>query len=278
MERAFDQAAFAQWLTANSKAGPPLPKTLQRLALSDVDPSRPVVANGILSGPLAAQALERDRDYVQAPAPDKLAALRIAPVTGCSMLLTMAREKSGYDCQTPGQPDGELKFMQYIEQIVFCPLFHKDYDDVIANRFEGDWNNVINTIADFYVGISDSDRETLRQSMRAVAAAASSSPSTVEQICTFFQSTIDSSDRIASFFYYMNVRMVTYVDHGGKNEPDRVRNQAELRLHRVKMWFDAPQWPSQAEAVYRETQSSLADWLDSNSTPVGALPSNWHPY
>ena len=277
MEHVFEKAAFARWLHAVSRQGPPLGAPLRRRDALGDETSRPVVANGILAGSQAGQALQQDRAYIDAAPDRKVATLQLAPVTGCSMLLTLAREKSGYDCRTPGQPDGEAKFNNYIAQVLLCPLFRTEYDDRISNVLGGDWNGVIDSIVALYVGIPDADRTLLRDSLRAVAAAASSSPSTVERVCTFFQSTIDSSERIASFFYYMDVRMVTYVEHGGKNEPDRVHNQANLTLHRVKLLFDAAHWAAQAEAVYRETQSSLSDWLDENSTPVGPLPMNWHP-
>lgn len=269
----FDQAAFDGWLSAVSPHAPPLADLL----IEASDPPQPVVANGILAGTQGSAAIERDKAYVNAEPADRIEALRHAPVTGSAMLLTLAREKSGFDCRTPGQPGGEQKFMQYMDQILVCPLFHKDIDDKIANGLGGNWNDVIDTIVGLYVGLPDVDRQLLRSSLVAVAQAASSNPSTVERMCTFFQSTIDASDQIATFFYYLDVQMVTYVSHGGKNEPDHVQNQADMVLHRIKMSFDSAQWPDQAAAVYAETQSSLDDWIADNSTPIGAIASDWHP-
>jgi len=277
MRTGFDTVAFSAWLKTNSKHSPPLRPELIHASHLAVDPNRPVITNGILAGTQAAQALQADRAYVAAPPAAKIEALKVAPATGCAMLLTLAREKSGYNPLEPAGPDSEGKFMRYIYQIIVCPLFRKDIDDRITDVFGGDWNEVIERIISLYVGLAEQDRAILRTSLRSVAAAASSSPSTTEEICTFFQSTIDSSNTISTFLYYMNVKMVTYVDHGGKNEPDRVRNQADLVLHRVKMAFDAGQWAGQAQNVYRETQSSLSDWLANNSTPTGALPRDWHP-
>lgn len=277
MEQAFQQVAFDNWLAAMSRKAPPLVLVSRpRPGIAD-SPSQPVVTNGILAGTRSTEALSADRIYVDAAPEARIEALKWAPVTGCAMLLTLAREKSGYDAQTPGQPDGEQKFMTYIAQILTCPMFRKDIDDRIANGLGGDWHVVIDTIVGLYVGIPDKDRELLRASLWTVAQAASSNPSTVERMCTFFQSTIDASDDVTAFFYYLDVKMVTYIDRGGKNEPDRVRNQADMVLHRVKMHFDASQWAAQAAAVYAETQTSLDAWIASNSTPIGPLASGWHP-
>lgn len=277
MQRAFDTVAFDAWLKTNAKRSPPLRPDLTHVPHLALDPNRPVITNGILAGTQAERALQADRAYMAAPAAEKVEALKVAPATGCSMLLTLAREKAGYNPLEPAGPDSELKFMRYIYQIIVCPLFRKDIDDRITNVFDGDWNTVIEKIVSLYDGLPEQDKALLRKSLLSVAAAASSNPSTTEEICTFFQSTIDASTVIGTFLYYMNVKMVTYVDHGGKNEPDRVRNQADLVLHRVKMSFDAGQWAGQAQNVYRETQSSLSDWLANNSSPNGTMPRDWHP-
>lgn len=241
-------------------------------------PERPVVSNGILSGVGAQVALQRDAIYISAPSPDSaLTALQQSPITGCSMLLTLAREKSGYDPTLPAQAGTLFKFFAYVNQILQCPLYAQVLNDHINPGFSGDWNNVINQIMGYYVGIADFDRNILRQSLVDVAAAASSSPSTNQVMNVFSQATINVAQDVMVYLYCTNVQMVTTVSSGGKNEPDRVNNQASLSLYRVQMRFDQYNWPAQAAAVYRETQQSLADWLAFGSTPVGALPSDWHP-
>ncbi|PWC40157.1 hypothetical protein [Azospirillum sp. TSO22-1] len=281
----FDQSAFHAWLRANSPSNGPLSLTdepvllaQQALTLLAAYPDRPVVANGILSGCGAQSALRLDADYVHArPGNDAVAALQRSPVTGCSMLLTLAREKSGYDPSVPAQAGSLAMFFNYVNQILKCPLFSQVLNDHIAPTFSGDWNNTINQIIGYYVGIPDYDLSALRQSLVNVAAAASSNPSTNQTLNVFSQSTINVNADTRVYLYSTNVQMVTTVTSGGKHEPDRVSNQANLSLYRVQMRFDAAQWPAQAAAVYGETQQSLADWLAFGSTPSGSLPSDWHP-
>jgi hypothetical protein len=281
----FNQSAFDAWLEANARSSEPLSlekgtvslvHEVRSLLATSID--RPVVSNGILSGSGAQDALHRDAVYVNAtPGNNSVAALRQSPVTGCSMLMTLARKKSGYDPSVPAQAGSLTMFFNYVNQILLCPLFSVVLNDHIAPAFSGDWNNAINQIMSYYVGIPESDLYVLRQSLVNVAAAASSNPSTNQTLNLFSQSTINVGAEVAVYLYCSNVQMVTNVSHGGKNQPDRVSNQANFSLYRIKLVFSSAQWPAQAPAVYAETQQSLADWLSFGSTRTGSLAADWHP-
>lgn len=275
----FDQTAFDRWLVANSPGhgGARLPLSPQVASLAAALATTPVVIDSALTGAYAQQALEADNAYVHAPPSEAVAKLQESPATGCSMLLTLAREQSGYDPASPAQLGSVQAFYDYVNQILLCPLFTTILNDHIEPRFSGGWSQVIDQIVGFYEGIPAREVDALRQSLTTIAAAASSNPSTNQTMNMFSQATLNVDEQIDVYVYHTFVQMVTNVHKGGKNEPDTVSNQAALSLYRVRLRFDSANWPPQAEKVHEQTEQSLSDWLANNSTPPGSLPPDWHP-
>lgn len=277
----FDQTLFDAWLQANSPAGArPVSGLSPEIAfLSSAMGDVPVVVSSALTGAQSQQALAADNAYVAAPPDKAVEALKQSPATGCTMIMTLAREASGFNPTIPAQAGSLEKFMAYVDQILRCPIFSAVYRDRVQPVYSGDWNSVINSILSFYVGIPARDLDTIRQSLVSAAAAASSNPSTNQKLNVFAQSTVnvDSPTAIDVYLYQTFVQMKTTVTPGGKNEPDRVSNQAYTDLYRVRLLFKSAEWPAQAEKVHQQTQDSLSDWLVDNSAPQGDLPSNWQP-
>lgn len=275
----FHQGAFDAWLAANSPGAKAAKQPLAPAvaALAAALSSTPVVINSALTGANAQGALAADNAYVGAAPADAVAKLQESPATGCTMLLTLAREQSGYDPAVPAQAGSVQAFFGYVNQVLVCPLFSTILNDHIAPGFSGSWSDVINQIVGYYQGIPERELDTLRQSLTTIAAAASSSPSTNQTMNMFSQATLNVDASIDVYLYHTFVQMATTVHRGGKHEPDRVSNQAALSLYRVRLRFDSARWPAQAAQVHQQTQQSLSDWLVSNSTPSGSLPANWHP-
>ncbi len=273
----FDQDAFDLWLEANTPGGrveldPSMMFLATALAVT------PVLSSSALTGSNAQQALQLDSAYSSAEPSEAVEKLQQSPATGCTMLLTLAREKSGYDPTLPAQTGSVQKFLSYVNQVLLCPLFGTILNDHIAPEFSGNWNNVINQIASYYVGIPEGDIDTLKQSLNSIAAAASSNPSTDETLNMFSQATLNvDRNNIDVYMYHTYVQMKTTIHSGGKHEPDKVSNQAFLSLYRVHLSFNSAEWPRQAANVHQQTEQSLSDWLANNSTPTGSLPANWHP-
>lgn len=276
----FDPDAFDRWLEANSPSGKT--RTTQEIKpkvafTANALVATPVVSHSALTGWNAQQVLQLDRAYSNAQPSEAVQKLEQSPATGCTMILTLAREQSGYDPTVPAQTGSVEKFLSYVNQVLLCPLFRTILNDHIQPGFSGDWNSVIEQIASYYVGIPDDDIYTLKQSLSAIAAAASSSPSTNQTMNMFSQATLNANSDIDVYMYHTFIQMKTTVHQGGKHEPDKVSNQASLSLYRVQLGFNSQEWPGQAEKVHEQTQQSLADWLANNSTPVGSLPTNWSP-
>lgn len=284
----FDPQAFRRWLAYNAAPGlhRAEPGTAQTRLLQAVSlavgesalATLPVVAGGVLSGSGAASALQLDDAYTAASGPARSTALQQSPATGCAMLMTLARNKCGYDPSTPAVLGSAPAFLGYVNQILVCPLFSAALNDEVTPTFSGPWPQVIQQIAGYYVGLGASDLALVQQSLWNIAGAAASSPSTNQTVNVFSQSTLDVSGQISVFMYHTLVNMVTTVTPGGKHEPDTVANQAQLTLYRVKLQFDSQNWAAQADAVQQQTDASLRSWLGQCSTPQGGLPVNWLPH
>jgi hypothetical protein len=193
------------------------------------------------------------------------------------MMLTMARQASGYDPNVPAQTSSVPDFLHYVNQVLLNPIFTTILNDTISPGLSGDWGTAINQIAGYYVGIPAGDIGVITQSLYGIAAAASSNPSTNQTMNMFSQATLNVDSTISVYMYHTCVQMITTVHKGGKHEPDTVSNQTSLSLNRVHLGFNSDQWAAQAANVYQSTQQSLTDWLANNSTPAGSLPANWHP-
>jgi hypothetical protein len=275
----FAQDSFDAWLAANAPGGK---RTRQPLhpgvaSLAAAMSRTPVVIGSALTGANAQQALAADNAYVSAAPADAVARLQQSPATGCTMLLTLAREQSGYDPAVPAQVGSVQAFFSYVNQLLLCPLFSTILNDHITPGFSGGWSSMIDQITGCYEGIPAREIDTLRQSLLTIAAAASSSPSTNETMNMFSQATLNVDADIDVYMYHTFVQMMTTVQQGGKHEPDTVSNQASLSLYRIRLRFDSANWPNQAAQVHQQTQQSLSDWLANNSTPSGSLSADWHP-
>jgi hypothetical protein len=278
----FDQKSFDLWLQANSPGGAALgiwtpPKAIVASFIAGASSGNPVVSNGNLVGSQAQEALRLDAAYAKAPPPEAVPRLQESPATGCTMLLTLARQKSGYNPAIPAQAGSTQKFLDYLQQVLVCPLFMAILNEHLNPQFSGDWNNVINQILGYYPKMPPADLQVLRDGLYRIAAAASSNPSTDQTLDMFSQTTLSVDADIDVYMYQTHVKMTTSVSHGGKHEPDRVSNQTQMDLYRVQLRFRASQWPAQAATVHEQTQDSLADWLATNSTPAGPLATGWRP-
>lgn len=278
----FKEEIFARWLKANSLGGTGMrtEEEQRKLASSfggEASAGEPVVLNSILVGSRAQEALQLDAAYSTALGSEAVAKLQESPATGCTMLLTLAREQSGYDPTLPAQAGSATKFLAYVQQVLVCPLFSVILNDHITPGFSGDWNSVIDQMVTYFPQIPEEDLTVLKNGLYEIAAAASSSPATNETLNMFSQATLIVDVEIDVCMYQTTVQMKTTVHTGGKHEPDTVSNQASLSLYRVHLRFNSAEWPGQAEDVHKQCQQSLDDWLANNATPVGSLSADWRP-
>lgn len=282
--------AFEQWVDRNSRpaysreAGNEerfdsgVAKFIQ--SINAVAANQPVIPYAKLTGEKAYDFLQADHkvqlERISGNQQSVLAALKNSPGTGCAMVLTLAQQSSGYTPTDPAAAGNLSGFINYVNEVLKCPVFSTIVRDQVAPNLSGnDWSSVINSIVSYYPGLDAIQMNEIRNSLWSLARAASSWPSTSQTQNLFVQNTLDTNQGFRVYMYKSLINMRTDVHKGGKNSPDTVTNNASLTLWRVILKFDEAGWPNYASAIADKTTVSLEAWLNGNTTSQGPIPPNW---
>lgn len=243
-------------------------------------PGLPVVVSARLIGSGAGTALQKDQAYLEARNAGQMKAARSrlveSPATGCAMIMTLARNASGFNPRNLNQSDNQARFQDYLQQLFNCPVLHTAVNDRKEMNWSADWGTIVDKILEHYQGIAAQDRENIKNSLWSLAHAAASSPNTNEQLNLFVQNSIEIEGSIKIYLYKSFVLMRQDKHKGsGKNAPTRIKNEAYFQLYRVIMDFDQAGWPAYAPTIMERTNTSLTDWLGENTTPQGNAAVHW---
>ncbi|MFK0731967.1 MAG: hypothetical protein ACFKPT_04335 [Gloeotrichia echinulata GP01] len=103
------------------------------------------------------------------------------PATGCTTVMDMARIAAGFNpLSKPEDPTEERQkqekaFDDYVDRIMKAPFFslnESSRDDI--HRGDSDWNTVIDSVVGLYEGIEDVSKKSIKDSITAMAKAATS--------------------------------------------------------------------------------------------------------
>ncbi len=240
---------------------------------------QPVVCSGTLVGSKAQQVLAADQRVIDArqrgDSAATLQALQASPATVLTMVLSLARKKSGYDPTKPASSGNIINYLFYLYEIWQYQIFKTPELDGVHLRLTGEWSSAVDQIAAQYQGLSATDVQHVRDDLWNLAKAASSRPDTNETENLFSQGTIHADSDISLFLCQSYIQMSTEVRHGGKHSPDVVINHADFILFRIILKPDAEELRARTPAIMNESDDSLRAWLKENSTPHGDVPVNW---
>lgn len=229
-----------------------------------------------LAGADIKDALEADDDVRQNlpngqppdSSPDFIQAFIKAPATGCSTLLDMARSMSKWDPLTPNDPVNVARFKDYVANIDKNPMFHLTMaDSVTYDKKTSDWNKAITEIANLFDGISSEDKGKIKDSLVALAEAATSRSDTKQTTNLFCQNTIQANGEDVNVFIYSS--SVEFVESSGKS----TSKQQKFTIMRVRLEFKVDLWNQViATEVAKRHFKDLLDWLDRFTTKQGDSP------
>ncbi|MBE6050194.1 MAG: hypothetical protein E7214_05890 [Clostridium sp.] len=187
------------------------------------------------------------------------------PTSGCTSLIDMARNSSGFDPTQPFKDDNINKFKVYLKKVATCPLMTVCYADTQHyDRKTSDWKKAINAIVDLYEGIASTEKSKIEKSLVNLADCALSNTKTTQSMSLFTQSTVDTNrDGLCLYVYY------SYVEIKADEKKGHTVTQTKFDISRIKLKFYTEYWPTYAEKVMNIHVKSLDSWLDSNNTPDG---------
>jgi hypothetical protein len=274
--------SFEQWVENLSQAPRQLaPEHPVMILQSSSSNSCPVCVNVKVVGSQTTQAFEADKLYENCRnggnSSAALKQLALSPATGCAMVMNLAQQASGFNPATPAQSGSLSGFLNYIQQLINCPVMETKLSDQVNIQLQSNWSNNVSAIMSYYQGISPDQLASIESGLWTVARAAASNANTNETDNLFVQSALNIDGTIKVYIYKSYVCMREDRHTGsGKNAPTITTNQASLKLYRTILKFDSSRWPEYAHIIMPKTNASLSSWLSDNSTPSGTVPVNWN--
>lgn len=194
-----------------------------------------------------------------------------APATGLMHISDIARISSGWNpVLLDNSAANSVAYQNYLNKIVSFPLVTLNYASrETLRRTTSDWNTLIESIADTFVGIQGDDKEAIVRGLKNLAQAATSTSSTEQKTSLFCQNAINTGDGIYEFFLYNST--CTFKEETGKGWETR---QNDFDVLKVKLTLILPLWTEENVAkIIGQTSQSLDDWvLDTSTSLAGTSP------
>ena len=226
------------------------------------------VSGAIVIGSGKEEALKKD-SLVKSPPGDLsdhdyqelLKAFVDAPATGCTTVLDMARQSSGYDPLEALSNDNAKKFKDYTNRVLDAPFFHiRGSDSSKYINKTKNWNDVIDFVTGLYEGVSSEDKARITKNIKSLAEVAASAVDTEQQQSLFVQSTLQVDQVLQVYIYSSHITMEEHSHKGAHS------TQTVVTIKRVILDFYVDLWPSYAERVMNKHVKKLNVWLDDNTT------------
>jgi len=241
----------------------------QPLFINLATSNQTVVSQGLIVGSKKQGAVDADDNIRQAlqtynrDSNEVKEAVKVAPTTGLTTILDIARIVSNFNPSLPNDPNNINAYSQYVTKILQNPLMHLlSNSRKIITRHTSDWNGAIDQIANLYEGVSASDKGKIIESLRTLAKVASSFSKTKQTESLFTQSTINCDDSIDVYIYSSTVTMEE--TSSGKHDV----KQVSFDILTTQIRFNKELWDLYSDAVLAKHLALMDDWLNGIDTKV----------
>jgi len=195
--------------------------------------------------------------------------------TAVAMLLSHAQIRADFHPASANPASLKDGFLRYLGEIRNCPAFAETLNDEKQEFFNsGDYNVLVNQIAQTYVGVSRADQLKLAQSMADMYRSVMSSDHAELWANLFTQTTLDYSrpDDTRVYLYFTTLHMKHEVDRSGKSE--RVLAEQTYFVRRAIYCALPDVMRANAPVFAQMTYRTVDDWLEMATTPErsGAPP------
>lgn len=240
----------------------------------------PVVCNSRLVGTDAEKALNLDNQFINLKSNGQTSKaqelLGQSPATVLAMILSLTQQQCGFNPSDPTHAGNINDFLKYVNQLFQCPVLVNEINDKVDCSYGSDWGSSINSILGYYVGISPTDLNTIKDSLWNIARAASSCPNTSETQDLFVQNSLNIDGSYKIYMYKTFVKMVEEKHKGsGKNAPTRIKDCTSFTLYRAVFHLNCQDIASYSASLMSKTDSSLHSWLNDTSAPINSQAVKW---
>lgn len=189
-----------------------------------------------------------------------------APMTGLMHVSDMARISANWNpVLLTNSEANSIAYQNYVTKLTRFPLVELNYASTEEiHRQSSNWDDLINSIADTFVGIEGSNKDQIVTGLKNLAQAASSTMSTTQKTSLFCQNAINSADKVYSYYLYNST--CTFKEEKTKGFDTK---QNDFYVMKVKLTLKMPLWTyANVAKLIAQTDASLDDWLNNNSTSL----------
>ncbi|WP_286924306.1 MULTISPECIES: hypothetical protein [Lysinibacillus] len=244
-------------------------------SLLDAAPVQDTISGGLIIGNTQNEAIDANNNVKNALqtygrfSNEVKESAQVSPIVGLTTILDIARIVSNYNPALPTDQENDetkkarvIAYNQYITKVLQNPLMHlkSNYEKKYTKRTSS-WKTAIDEISNLYDGITEKDKEKIKNSLQALAEAASSRSNKANTENIFAQNIIVCKDEEIEFCIYSS--SVTMLYSGGKNT---VR-QVDFTLNETHIRFTKELWSRYSDKVLDKHLALIDDWLLGISTP-----------
>lgn len=244
-------------------------------SLQDAAPVQDTISGGLIIGNTQNEAIDANNNVKNALqtygrfSNEVKESAQVSPIVGLTTILDIARIVSNYNPALPTDQENDetkkarvIAYNQYITKVLQNPLMHlkSNYEKKYTKR-TSNWKTAIEEISNLYDGITEKDKEKIKNSLQALAEAASSRSNKANTENIFAQNIIVCKDEEIEFCIYSS--SVTMLYSGGKNT---VR-QVDFTLNETHIRFTKELWSRYSDKVLDKHLALIDDWLLGISTP-----------
>lgn len=189
-----------------------------------------------------------------------------SPANFVTTVMGIAQSRSGWKPLEPECAGNAENFKKYIDQIMKFPLMVVTKTDTTNVTYsEGNYDSLIDNIADIYSGMSDGDKNSVKAGLTSLAKSCMSRVNEKQKKVLFTQSTMCVNDEVTVSFYSSNVAMEKK-HSSGKNAPAD-EFSSEVQVSRVEIKFNRMALNKNiAKKVCSILFKSIDDWLEETTT------------
>lgn len=185
--------------------------------------------------------------------------------TAIASILNQSQNRANFHPATQQPDEVRTTYAEYIRQIDVNPFFHLTKNDFKKQKYESsDYNKLIDDVVSLYDGVSQQDKEKIKQAIAQMAKSVFSQSTAEVWNNLFSQATIDYSDiRNPKFLIFYTTLYMKKEDKG----KDGVETRQEYTVNRTEYTILGDLIKTYAKTLAKLDKKNIDDWMSESATP-----------
>ena len=190
------------------------------------------------------------------------------PGNAVTSILGLAKTRTTWNPLDPDNSKNSQGFMDFVEQILRVPYFRiTQSEHPTVNYEEENYDSLIDKVAELYEGITEVNKEKVKNSIVNLAKACTSRVNTQNTDTLFVQNSIQASNNDIVVQLEQTYMLMERSHSTGKGAPkDKYKTQVDVKV--LELTFSSSLWTRDAAVkLAAKFVKSWDDWLNDNTTP-----------